>query len=68
MFIHSYISSYRTEEIKTFTKVPKIKSKIRTFRKETSVFAPWRQDDKYIINDCISHDIKFWKVPRFIKN
>tara|TARA_B110000285_G_C14641896_1_gene387982 strand:+ start:202 stop:384 length:183 start_codon:yes stop_codon:yes gene_type:complete len=56
------------EEIKPFSKSHKHKSKVRTFKKETSVFRAWKRDDDFIINECLHHDFSFWKVPRFIKD
>jgi len=39
----------------------------RKFVKESSVFAYWKIDDQYILNRCITHDLKYWKVQRFVK-
>ena len=45
-----------------------IKTVIRVFRKETSIFAPWKVDDPYIINKCVDIDSQNWKLDRIVKN
>lgn len=32
------------------------------------MFKDWNEDTPKIIGDCIAHDFKFWKVPRFIRD
>lgn len=38
------------------------------FIKEASVFADWREDTPKIIQDCIRHDMKYWKTKRLVND
>ena len=48
-FVHSTMCDFRREDIPIFNKAYDEKVIVRKFRKETSVFAPWKPDDIYII-------------------
>ena len=48
-YINSSIVDFRSEEIPEFKKDFGVKHVIRIFRKESSVFATWKQDDAFII-------------------
>lgn len=46
-----------------------VKKKIeRHFHKASSVFAKWQEDTPKILSDCVEHDLKYWKIHRFIKD
>jgi hypothetical protein len=40
----------------------------RRFKKETSVFKDWKEDNNYILQRSAELDKKEWKAPRFIKD
>jgi len=39
----------------------------RKFRYESSCFRTWKQDDAMVTQKCFSHDFRYWKCKRFIK-
>jgi hypothetical protein len=38
------------------------------FKKDASVFKDWKEDTVYSLKRCFEHDMKYWKVPRFVKD
>tara|TARA_B110000285_G_scaffold223005_1_gene277916 strand:+ start:112 stop:651 length:540 start_codon:yes stop_codon:yes gene_type:complete len=44
------------------------KVKVRKFIKETSVFGKWKKDDNLTYKRCFEHDVKYWKMPKVIKD
>ena len=49
-------------------KVPNSKKFVRTFDKERSVFAPWKQDTPRLLADAFELDWSHTKVPKIVKN
>lgn len=33
-----------------------------------SVWGNWRDDTPSVVKQCLKHDFKYWKVPRFVKD
>ena len=50
------MTKFRTEEITPYVKPKKHKYNIRRFKKETSVFAKWKEDDDFILKEAAAHD------------
>ena len=65
-YLGSCMVKHRQEEVAVFKK--KVKKLIieRTFVKEKSVFASWREDTKKVINACLEHDARYWKLHKFV--
>ena len=40
----------------------------RKFIKEASVFAQWKTDDPLVLKNCLDHDVRYWKIHRFVKD
>jgi len=62
------INRFRYEEIPMFKKTFKTSIVERVFNKDKSVFAKWTEDNLNIVNNCLEHDLKYWKTKRFIKD
>ena len=56
MYVHYSLTKFRTEEITPYVKPKKHKYNIRRFKKETSVFAKWKEDDDFILKEAAAHD------------
>ena len=41
---------------------------MRSFKKETSVFDKWIEDNEKIYKQCIEIDSQYWKIARFVKD
>lgn len=67
-FSHLTQTPFRTEEIPAFVKQGKSHQKVRTFKKQNSVFKDWKEDDDKRIDAAFEHDTSHWKVPRFVKD
>jgi hypothetical protein len=40
----------------------------RVFKKESSVFATWVHDTPQLIQTCLQHDFRYWKLDRIVKS
>ena len=40
----------------------------RNFFKPRSIFAKWQEDNHDIVQECLDHDMNFFKFAKFIKN
>ena len=40
----------------------------RVFKKETSVFKEWKEDNFQTYQQLLADDFKFWKIYRFVKD
>ena len=40
----------------------------KDFHKESSVFKLWIKDNQKILRDSAEYDMKYWKVPKFVKD
>ncbi|CDW89852.1 UNKNOWN [Stylonychia lemnae] len=67
-FLHKMIAPFREEDIPVYIKQSKMKVFSRVFKKETSVFRDWKEDNDQILARCCDHDYKYWKIPRFVKD
>jgi len=65
-----FVPGVRKDDFRVFTFVPKGEEEviIVKFDKEHSVFGTWKEDTFATINNCISQDIKQWKVDKFCKD
>ena len=66
-YIHSCVVKFRVEDLKPIQKQLKSHTVERVFKKETSVFNKWVQDDIGILAKSAELDMKEWKVHRFVK-
>lgn len=66
--MHQMQTQYRTSDIPGFVKQGKSRQLVRSFKKATSVFKDWKEDDDKKIEQCLDHDFPLWKVPRFVKD
>ena len=67
-FVHSCITKFRNDEITPYRKAFKHHIVERRFRRDTSVFARWKEDEDATVKACLEHDLRYWKVPRFIRD
>ncbi len=49
-------------------KMSKTKTVERRFKKDTSVFRDWKEDNNYVLTKSAELDKKEWKAPRFIRD
>lgn len=62
------LARHRDEEVPIARKKHKKKLLVdRKFVKEHSVFAQWRLDDDGTLRKCLAHDMRYWKVGKFVK-
>jgi hypothetical protein len=67
-FVHSAIVDFRKEEIPAFKKSFGVRHVVRIFRKDSSVFATWKQDDPFIIGRALEHDVRYWKLGKVVRD
>ena len=67
-YLSTCIAQFRNEEIPFFKKTFYKRIVVRTFRKETSVFAQWKFDKPETVKAVLEHDFYYWKCNRFIKD
>ena len=64
----STISDIRVEEIPDYCKPSTHKVSVRVFKKETSVFALWKEDNATVLKQTALMDFSQWKCDRLIKD
>lgn len=57
----------RVDAILPYERIIKMKEGDDFIRWKT-IFGPWPNENDLMFRQCIEHDIKFWKVPRLIKD
>ena len=67
-YIHKEIVECRDEAILPFFKSMKNVVKERGFDHAGSVFRDWKPDNQAMIDKCLEHDFKVWKVHKFVKD
>ena len=67
-YSNSMVALTREEEIRVVSKEYNRSIVQREFKKENSVFAPWKADNTKEILTGFSKDISRWKVQRFVKD
>ena len=66
--MHKLIAPSREEDIPICVKSSKFKVNKREFKKDTSVFKDWKEDNYASLVKAGECDQKYWKVPRFVKD
>ena len=68
LFRHETIADIRTEEIPLFAKQSQNKQNNRNFDKNSSVFAPWKEDTQQVLELAFESDKTNWTVGQFVKD
>ena len=66
--LHRCLVPAREEEIPLLYKPYIARSCERVFKKETSVFKDWKEDEPKMLERAFNRDVECWKVERFIKD
>ena len=67
-YLGSKLIRHRDEDVPKYQKPKPKEIEERQFVKETSVFSSWNLDNYATMQKCQKHDMKYWKVHKFIKN
>lgn len=67
-FVHRCLAKCRVEEVPQYSSTNKLTFVERQFKKETSVFAPWVEDNPKLLEKCCDMDFKYWRIPNMVKN
>jgi len=67
-YLHKLVVPQRIDIIPSNNKERKIIEKVREFYKQKSVFKDWVEDTEEILEQCMEHDFKHWKLEKFVKN
>lgn len=67
-FTHKLVILKRLEEVPNFVKHIRTTAIVRTFNKENSVFAEWKDDGPNTALNCMEHDLELVHTDKFIKD
>ena len=62
------LTQYRTEDIPFHEKKRKTTVNQKFFIKKNSVFKDWKEDQQKTLEECLDHDVRHWRVGKFIKD
>ena len=69
IYLQRSVVNYREEDVPPYTGSTFKSQVVRVFKKETSVFRNWRQDNEQTAEKCLDeHDFLFWKLEKFIRD
>lgn len=66
--MHTTLTDFRTEDPPILIKEIKTRYVERVFRKENSVFDPWKEDSEMTIQICAENDFNYCKLNKIVKD
>ena len=67
-YLHKAVVPPRQEDVPHFAKATKQHKLVRKFNRKNSVFNEWVHDDDQLALECIEQDMRWWNIPRLIKD